>query len=151
MTTETTTEAIEALSELTAYNLASMADCGSPDSPESVGAMLLVHVRDAVVEYLEGHDAGQYNEDERDAYAHEIPDGAPSVYTHERWAEFVDLAERLGPQRPLSPIAAADLREALRAEIEGSWGGKPPPPERYVDLSYYEAALKRVASAFSCV
>ena len=85
-------EAIEALSELTAYNLASMADCGSPDSPESVGAMLLVHVRDAVVEYLEGHDAGQYNEDERDAYAHEIPDGAPSVYTHERWAEFVDLA-----------------------------------------------------------
>lgn len=92
MTTETTTEAIEALSELTAYNLASMADCGSPDSPESVGAMLLVHVRDAVVEYLKGHDAGQYNEDERDAYAHEIPDGAPSFYTHKRWAEFVDLA-----------------------------------------------------------
>jgi ABC-type nitrate/sulfonate/bicarbonate transport system substrate-binding protein len=33
---------------------------------------------------------------------------------------------------------------ALRAEIEGSWGGKAPPPERYVDLSYYEGALKRV-------
>lgn len=33
---------------------------------------------------------------------------------------------------------------ALRAEIEGSWGGKPPLPERYVDLSYYEGALKRV-------
>jgi AraC-like DNA-binding protein len=30
-----------------------------------------------------------------------------------RILEFVDLAERLGPQRPLSPIAAADLREAL--------------------------------------
>ncbi len=27
--------------------------------------------------------------------------------------EFVDLAERLGPQRPLSPIAAANMREAL--------------------------------------
>jgi AraC-like DNA-binding protein len=27
--------------------------------------------------------------------------------------EFVDLAERLGPQRPLSPMAAANLREAL--------------------------------------
>src|SRR5882762_4330053 len=32
---------------------------------------------------------------------------------------------------------------ALRAEIEGSWGGKPPAPERYVDLSYYENALKK--------
>ncbi|MFN2646051.1 MAG: ABC transporter substrate-binding protein [Burkholderiales bacterium] len=33
---------------------------------------------------------------------------------------------------------------ALRAEIEGSWGGKAPPPERYVDLSYYEGAIKRL-------
>jgi len=34
---------------------------------------------------------------------------------------------------------------ALRAEIEGSWGGKAPPPDRYIDLSYYNNALKRVA------
>jgi ABC-type nitrate/sulfonate/bicarbonate transport system substrate-binding protein len=34
---------------------------------------------------------------------------------------------------------------ALRAEIEGTWGGKAPPVERYVDLSFYEGALKRVA------
>src|SRR6267143_2022359 len=34
---------------------------------------------------------------------------------------------------------------ALRAEIEGSWGGKPPAPERYVDLSYYENALKTIS------
>ena len=33
----------------------------------------------------------------------------------------------------------------LRAEIEGSWGGKAPPPERYVDLSYYQKAAKRLA------
>ncbi len=33
---------------------------------------------------------------------------------------------------------------ALRAEIEGSWGGKAPAPDRYVDLSYYENALKRI-------
>jgi ABC-type nitrate/sulfonate/bicarbonate transport system substrate-binding protein len=33
---------------------------------------------------------------------------------------------------------------ALRAEIEGSWGGKAPPPERYIDLSFYDNALKRV-------
>ena len=30
---------------------------------------------------------------------------------------------------------------ALRAEIEG---GKPATPERYIDLDYYERALKRV-------
>jgi hypothetical protein len=33
---------------------------------------------------------------------------------------------------------------ALRAEIEGSWGGKAPGPERYLDLSYYDNALKRL-------
>jgi ABC-type nitrate/sulfonate/bicarbonate transport system substrate-binding protein len=30
----------------------------------------------------------------------------------------------------------------LRAEVEGQWGGNPPPPERYLDLSYYERAMK---------
>ncbi|HEX2567511.1 MAG TPA: ABC transporter substrate-binding protein [Burkholderiales bacterium] len=34
---------------------------------------------------------------------------------------------------------------ALRAEIEGSWGGKPPAPDKYVDLSYYDSALKKVS------
>jgi ABC-type nitrate/sulfonate/bicarbonate transport system substrate-binding protein len=29
----------------------------------------------------------------------------------------------------------------LRAEIEGQWGGTPPPAEKYYDLSYYERAL----------
>jgi ABC-type nitrate/sulfonate/bicarbonate transport system substrate-binding protein len=29
----------------------------------------------------------------------------------------------------------------LRAEIEGQWGGNPPPPEKYVDLSYYRKAI----------
>ena len=33
---------------------------------------------------------------------------------------------------------------ALRAEIEGSWDGKAPSPDRYVDLSYYEGAMKRL-------
>lgn len=30
---------------------------------------------------------------------------------------------------------------ALRAEIEGQWGGKPPAPDRYLDLGYYERAI----------
>jgi len=29
----------------------------------------------------------------------------------------------------------------LRAELEGQWGGTPPSPEKYLDLSYYERAL----------
>jgi hypothetical protein len=29
----------------------------------------------------------------------------------------------------------------LRAEIEGQWGSKPPEPEKYIDLSYYDKAL----------
>jgi hypothetical protein len=33
---------------------------------------------------------------------------------------------------------------ALRAEIEGSWGGKAPPPDKYVDLGFYEKALSRL-------
>ena len=32
----------------------------------------------------------------------------------------------------------------LRAEIEGSWGGNPPPPEKYYDPSYYNAALAKL-------
>jgi ABC-type nitrate/sulfonate/bicarbonate transport system substrate-binding protein len=33
----------------------------------------------------------------------------------------------------------------LRAEIEGSWGGKAPAPDRYIDLTYYDAAMKRLS------
>jgi len=32
----------------------------------------------------------------------------------------------------------------LRAEIEGQWGGNAPPPEKYVDLSYYNRALSGI-------
>lgn len=30
---------------------------------------------------------------------------------------------------------------AIRAEMEGQWGGKPPAPDKYFDLSYYQRAL----------
>jgi ABC-type nitrate/sulfonate/bicarbonate transport system substrate-binding protein len=53
------------------------------------------------------------------------------------------------PKRGLARDGRFDMQGfrnvlALRAEIEGSWGGMPPPPERYVDLSYYDNALKRL-------
>lgn len=30
---------------------------------------------------------------------------------------------------------------ALRAELEGQWGGKPPAPDKYLDMTYYQKAL----------
>jgi ABC-type nitrate/sulfonate/bicarbonate transport system substrate-binding protein len=34
----------------------------------------------------------------------------------------------------------------IRAETEGQWQGKPPSPEKYFDLSYYDAALQSAKS-----
>jgi ABC-type nitrate/sulfonate/bicarbonate transport system substrate-binding protein len=53
------------------------------------------------------------------------------------------------PKFGLAPDARFDLEGfknvlALRAEIEGDWGGKPPAAERYYDLSYYDRAIKGV-------
>src|SRR5262249_1402388 len=31
-----------------------------------------------------------------------------------------------------------------RAQAEGQWGGNPPPPEKYVDLSYYNRAVSGI-------
>jgi len=49
----------------------------------------------------------------------------------------------------LAPDARFDMEGfkavlALRAEIEGQWGGKPPAPDKYVDLSYYDRALRQL-------
>ena len=35
----------------------------------------------------------------------------------------------------------------LRAEVEGSWGGKPPSPETFYDPSYYNKAIAMIKSA----
>jgi ABC-type nitrate/sulfonate/bicarbonate transport system substrate-binding protein len=34
---------------------------------------------------------------------------------------------------------------SLRAEIEGQWGGVPPEPDKYLELKYYERAMKFAA------
>lgn len=62
-------------------------------------------------------------------------------------AETYDL-ER-DPVFGLAPEARFDAQGfrnllALRAEMEGQWGGTPPPPDRYVDLQYYARALARL-------
>ena len=50
------------------------------------------------------------------------------------------------PRFGLAPDAKFDMEGfkavlALRAEMEGQWGGKAPAPDRYIDLGYYERAL----------
>jgi ABC-type nitrate/sulfonate/bicarbonate transport system substrate-binding protein len=53
------------------------------------------------------------------------------------------------PRFGLAPDARFDLEGfkavlALRAEIEGQWDGQPPAAGKYVDLGYYERALRLV-------
>jgi ABC-type nitrate/sulfonate/bicarbonate transport system substrate-binding protein len=55
------------------------------------------------------------------------------------------------PVNGLAPDARLDMDGfrnvlALRAEIQGAWGGKAPDPNRYIDLSYYQRALAALAS-----
>jgi len=50
------------------------------------------------------------------------------------------------PANGLAPDARFDMAGfrsvlALRAELLGAWGGTPPAPDKYVDLSYYQRAL----------
>jgi ABC-type nitrate/sulfonate/bicarbonate transport system substrate-binding protein len=61
--------------------------------------------------------------------------------TYDRAADPVD---------GLAPDARLDMDGfrnvlALRAEMQGAWGGKAPEPDRYVDLSYYQRALAALA------
>lgn len=62
-----------------------------------------------------------------------------------------DIATRsyevaIDPHNGMTPDARIDLPGLrnvlkLRAELHGDWGGVPPAPERYLDLTYYQAAL----------
>lgn len=79
------------ISYLNPFTLASMAECADPDTSVSPGAKMLMGVRDSVLEAI---DYGSITLEDFDdnGQIHEIADGAPSDYTHARWAQFVDLA-----------------------------------------------------------
>ena len=72
--------------EHNAYVLARMADCASPDTLESPGAVFLLRVADDVAEALDDEDT------DRDDAPHEIADAAVPIYTYDVWRTFVDLA-----------------------------------------------------------
>ncbi len=80
--------------EFTLWELANLADCGSPDSLTSAGARFLFNVADATAEQVAVYRAEGTLEDDYDysGELHEIADNAPDVYTHTLWSEFVDLA-----------------------------------------------------------
>ena len=71
-----------AMKSHTMYELARLAGCSDPDSPTSPGAQFLAMVEATLADY----DDPDYDT------AWEIADNAPSVYTHEMWMQFVDLA-----------------------------------------------------------
>jgi hypothetical protein len=93
-------------SGVNAWTLANLSDCATPDRighDPSPGARMLTSVRDAVAELIEenadelaelGPDVGAYDWRDLLDYSgalHMIADGAPSIYTGEKWAQFVDL------------------------------------------------------------
>lgn len=71
-----------------AYQLADLADCSTPDSPESPGAKMLLGIAGEVYDSVDDLRESDYPYD----LLSEIVDGWPSVYTHEMWAQFVDLS-----------------------------------------------------------
>jgi ABC-type nitrate/sulfonate/bicarbonate transport system substrate-binding protein len=67
----------------------------------------------------------------------------------DRKAAEQTYAALMEPGWGLAPDARFDMAGfkavlALRAEIEGQWGGTPPAPDKYLDLGYYERALARL-------
>jgi len=77
------------------FQLATLADCYSPDSDDSPGAAFLARVARDVADRV-NEEAGtdvirDLVSDLTEDGAHEIADSAVPIYTHERWQAFVDL------------------------------------------------------------
>lgn len=109
------------LRDLNAYQLSRRADCASPDSLDSAGALFLTSVRDGVlelitwdatrwVEVVEGDDVQSINDD---GGVSQIADDAPDVYTYRMWAEFVDLSAYL-EDPPEYGVDRSDMEQSAR-------------------------------------
>jgi ABC-type nitrate/sulfonate/bicarbonate transport system substrate-binding protein len=119
---------------------------------QATGTFVLRDWANANRDTLERYIAG-YIEGSRWAVAPENRDAAVKILA-ERLKVTPDVAAHTwqllsDPKFGLAKDGRFDLAGfrnvlALRAEIEGSWGSKAPPPNRYIDLSYYENALNRV-------
>jgi NitT/TauT family transport system substrate-binding protein len=65
----------------------------------------------------------------------QAPEIAAQVY-----AAVTDPAQGFAKDAKLDMAGLSNVLQ-LRAELEGQWGGHPPPPDKYVDLSYYSEAM----------
>jgi hypothetical protein len=79
------------MSGRTASELAGLADCASPDGPDSDGAAFLYRVADAVADAIAERDSSDDPSDDWSDMAHEIADGAVPIQTWTLWRTFVDL------------------------------------------------------------
>lgn len=98
------TEALASVSGMSAYTLADMAMTTCPDSLDSAGAEFLTAVRSDVVEQLRYLvDTAAPEDDPIDPaelaelgrqhdVLTEVADGAPSIYTFQKFRQFTDLA-----------------------------------------------------------
>ena len=66
------------------------------------------------------------------------PDVAAATYDG-----AADAVNGLAPDARFDMVGFRNVL-ALRAELEGAWGGTPPLPDKYVDLSYYQRALAAI-------
>jgi NitT/TauT family transport system substrate-binding protein len=63
------------------------------------------------------------------------PEVAAQVYS-----AVTDPAQGFAKDEKLDMAGLGNVLK-LRAELEGQWGGKAPPPDRYVELTYYNEAI----------
>lgn len=81
---------VDEIRDMSVYELATMAGCGSPDSSSSPGGRFLDCVRDNIVQAIDEGRITLSDHNDRGQIS-EISDDAPSVYTHGRWEQFLDL------------------------------------------------------------
>jgi hypothetical protein len=104
------------------FQLATLADCGSPDDRESPGALFLASIARSVAEHCnqyagtpeDGDDwpliVGELSDGDA---AHEIADNAVPIYTHERWQVFTDLQAYNEDVSELGEVDGDDLTRSV--------------------------------------
>jgi len=124
------TDKLAEVKSYTVYALQDMADCTSPDTRESAGAVFLSRVRDDMVEHVEDIAPEDFQR-ETEETTWEVADSAVPIYTGEKWATFTDLgayaedvselAGESGDMDHLGSVAlyiiAERLAQAIRIEL----------------------------------
>lgn len=76
--------ALEYLKNVSVYEMANLANCGTPDSQDSAGAELFDAIRVNLIESLQFNPLGAIE-------VASIADISLNVYSHQIWLQFIDL------------------------------------------------------------